>query len=72
MRLVYQNEKLFIPVPNEYQETLKHLLERELEFLIEPFENGFGILIADGHRTLGLYPLDQKFKQMIKLINSEM
>ena len=72
MRLVEQGEKLYIPVPDEYHEAFKSLLKRELEFIVEPFENGFGMLIAEGHRTLGLYPLDQKFKFLMRLINSEM
>ena len=72
MRLLKNGEGLFFPIPDEYEEMFKPLLEKDLTFILEPVRNGVGILVAKENKLLGLYPLDQRFKLLLRQINKEM
>jgi hypothetical protein len=63
--------RIFIPVPEKFLNIALPWLERELEVYIEPFNLGFGVLVYPEDSLLGLYPMSQRFRYLLRQLESE-
>lgn len=63
--------RLFIPVPEKFLDTVLPWLGRELEVYVEPFNLGFGVLVYPEDSLLGLYPMSQRFRYLLRQLESE-
>ena len=63
--------RIFIPVPADFREQFRPWLGEDLTVQIESFSLGFGVLVYPEDRLLGLYPLSQRFKYLLRQLEHE-
>jgi len=63
--------RIFIPVPEKFLDIALPWLGRELEIYVEPFNLGFGVLVYPEDSLLGLYPMSQRFRYLLRQLESE-
>jgi len=64
-------DRILIPVPARFREQFRSLLGKDLKIQIEPFNLGLSLLIYPENRLLGLHPLFQRFRYLLRPLESE-
>ena len=64
-------DRIFVPVPVMFREQFRPWLGRDLVVQIEPFNLGFGVLVYPEERLLGLDPMSQRFKYLLRQLEHE-
>ena len=64
-------DRILIPVPARFREQFRPLLGKNLKIQIEPFNLGLSLLIYPENRLLRLYPLSQRFRYLLRQLESE-
>ena len=65
------HDRILIPVPVRFREQFRPLLGKNLKIQIEPFNLGLNLLIYPENRLLRLYPLSQRFRYLLRQLESE-
>lgn len=64
-------DRILIPVPARFREQLRPWLGKDLKIQIEPFNLGLSLLIYPENRLLRLYPMSQRFRYLLRQLESE-
>lgn len=64
-------DRILIPVPDKFREQFRPLLGKDLKIQIEPFKLGLSLLIYPENRLLRLHPLSQRFRYLLRQLESE-
>ena len=69
--IVYESERIFVPIPADQREKARSWVGRDLEIHVQPLSYGLAILVTDGERRHidGVAPR-LKFQRLMKDMES--
>ena len=66
----YESERYLVPVPSKFRELVSKWLDKDLKVFVEPFEDGFAILVCRENRWAMGRPLSEAFKRFVQQLEA--
>ena len=66
----YESERYLVPIPSKFKELVSKWLDKDLKVFVEPFEDGFAILVCRENRWAMGRPLSEAFKRLVQQLEA--
>ena len=71
-RAVYEHERFMVPIPAKAREIVRPWVGHDMEVHVEPFGEGFAVLVYPEERWIGLWRISSRFSFLVKQLEKDM